>query len=360
MAARRVIQDSDDEESDFHPESPIVPVSVPAGDESLQPWNGEGQRSTDSAFFRSVYEEQLNGAARVRAAELDIIATPSGAPQEAALSPVNSFLQARPKDDNPGSGEVIDLTTSTTPRRSNAGNALGIWDFPSSGETTPKPRSSKTYGKRKRGLRSSPPSLDPTAGLDAADAAPTENPATEGWMSANSAPDEDALPMPAQKRRKRASRRDSASGKQDVGLVSISGDGELSKYFDKNPTSVDYGTLVSETRPVLEVSIAQRRLTSSQRKEYRVVSSLDNDEHYPLAGEIQKSSGAATLSTIAYPTPSRLRPSRSGETPESPDKMPVKASSLRRKGRASKAGEAVDYVRRRKIRVYQSPTDVSN
>jgi len=367
MALRREIQDSDDEETDFSPvKLPDTTGTVPqTAQETLKTPSGKNSSSTDSSFFRGLYEKQLQGVLDVPSPDQQPVvggissgAEPGTSNRTENSSSITDPVMGKQKRLAPNSGELIDLTEVTTPAEPESASGPDAWDVPSSAEVrirgggtsrdnarhTPN-SSSKTYGKRKHSQPSGPSdfaanslpdtSSDPSNGF--------QDPAIAWPLSADGI--EDASPMPAQKKRRKTATQQSsdedhlANGpsvapRSDEEARTTLGDGNVSS---DHATSIVYDTVLGETQGILEVSISQNHMTSSQRGQYQAVGSLE-DEHAPPAAQKplsssdlpseqnHKSSGTDTVSTVPFGTPSQFRVYEH----EQPDVHPTSSSKRHR------------------------------
>lgn len=205
MRLRTEVADSDDEGSDFGPDEIVEDQLIPDANyvEPLAKTSAttiRGTDSTDQEFFQQVYDEQRVPSAvhgskdssldyatggnvlQARDSSDIILETPgvdaekSAHPQEPASSSITDPRTAsRTAKPGPNSASRIDYTQVTTPgvdtSLQHVGEEVGIWDSSSSlgggpGEMPSNAREeigarsqsrvTKTYGKRKGGLRSSP------------------------------------------------------------------------------------------------------------------------------------------------------------------------------------------------------------
>ncbi|KAI0852079.1 hypothetical protein F5Y00DRAFT_206511 [Daldinia vernicosa] len=255
MVPRRVIADSDDEDGEDNPLSPlgedeginrpeVEPLSPrhrPSSPDVLDAHNHISD-TTDQSFFASVYDEQQNRALH----QSHLIENIVRQSQQASRS----------------SGEV------SLPK-----SASGEWDVPSSAEdamvsrTTKslKGKNEKSYGKRRRSQSK----------------ATKSSAAAEIFMGY----DDDALKETAQ---------DTTLHNEMLAPSHRTGPSPL-PVFKRNEVSLN-DSVVQDTAPIANFYIAQSNLTTMQKLEYEKVNVSQNG--YPGL----KSSG---MSTVAYPTPSR-------------------------------------------------------
>lgn len=303
MEHRRVIADSDDEDVEENPPSPVrEDIMDPPEVEPLSPHrkasssgtpgaHNQQSDSTDQSFFASVYDEQQSRAAAQQSQLIEQIIRQS---QKASGSSGEISLPAKGKGRKANASSATSVTSPvvlsrpgnqpslfsegasniTTPRKS----APGAWDVPSSpegaksakGAKGSRKKNEKSYGKRRRGSKvvSSPAAAEIFMGDDGASGDVVQNAGTLSEMLAPSHP-VDLSPQPAAKNRE----------------VSL------------------HDSVPQETATVANFYIAQSNLTTMQKLEYEKVRLPQNS--YPgLPGTLndQKSSG---MTTIAYPTPSR-------------------------------------------------------
>lgn len=396
MPTRRVIEDSDDEGSDFSPpRSPAYSLLTDLADRDHDHHvadahaapgpallDGEGgvpqasrSGSTDPAFFERVYQEQsrtvevLDGAtlpqAVAAAAALSNDAS-SGAQRVETTSSITDPTvgsRGRRRTSGAAAAAVADLTQVSTPGRpSRKADNAAVWDVPSSPATGGKGPSSKTanvYGKRKRAhvsvgfatlqkpaeavhvtmssSLSSPVAKRPRAAAPASPRSPGDQLADELDVGRNS----------------RAAVRGTGSshtgGGDDVDLVVIprSGDRVPPSGAGSDATSALGQTQIRETQNArIEVTLSQT-LSSSQKQAYKVfsLSSEPSPEDdglslpYPLNPSDQKSSGG----TVAVSTPTHLASSSikvgGSDLPSTAEVPPPPSTS--KKGRKRKSNPVV-------------------
>ncbi|KAI1460924.1 hypothetical protein F4805DRAFT_454372 [Annulohypoxylon moriforme] len=175
MAPRRVIADSDDEDGDDRPLTPIrEDAGVPPEIEPLSPQLPDTQKpissTTDQSFFASVYDEQQSRAFE----QSQLIEQIVRQSQKASSSGGEISRRAKDKAEKPDASSATDVTTPVvldnlgnqpplfsdgglnmvTPRKS----VPGEWDVPSSAESanasrvgkSSKGKKDKSYGKQKK------------------------------------------------------------------------------------------------------------------------------------------------------------------------------------------------------------------
>ncbi|KAI1210491.1 uncharacterized protein F4807DRAFT_423594 [Annulohypoxylon truncatum] len=282
MASRRVIADSDDEDGDDRPLTPLrEDAEIPPEIEPLSPQLPDTQKpisdTTDQSFFASVYDEQQSRAFEQSQLIEQIVRQSQKASGGSDVShPAKGIAK------KPDASSASDVTTSValdnlgnqsslfngasgdmSPRKSTPGE----WDVPSSAEnaTTSKPAKSskgkdKSYGKQKRTpskFTGSSATAKMFMGNDPAHGAhPTNN-------------EDELSPRSATKRRK----------------VSL------------------HDSVLQDMPAPANFYIAQSNLTTMQKLEYQRVNVSQNVySGLPVTLPNPKSSG---VSTVAYSTPSR-------------------------------------------------------
>ncbi|KAI2468295.1 hypothetical protein F4781DRAFT_277035 [Annulohypoxylon bovei var. microspora] len=330
MAPRRVIADSDDEDDDDRPLTPLREDAegIPPDIEPLSPQLPDTQKpisgTTDQSFFASVYDEQQSMALE----QSQLIERIVRQSQKASGSSGEVSLPAKGKGKRLDASSTTNVTSPgvlknqgnelslfsdgasgvTTPQKS----APGEWDVPSSAEGTSTPRTAKnskgkrekSYGKQK-GTQSkmfgSPAAVKMFMGNDA-----THEETVHGLTTLDETlPRNDGgepSPEPATKRKK----------------VSL------------------YDSVPHEAPAPTNFYIAQSNLTTMQKLEYQRVNVTQNSySGLPVSLPNPKSSG---VSTVAYSTPSRYASSSGPPLPwergsmadtqlaESPDVMDITSS----------------------------------
>ncbi|GAB1313099.1 AT hook domain-containing protein [Madurella fahalii] len=326
MAPRREVLDSDDDGSDFGEGADFVDANSDHADELPRdkPHDASLNTSTDStdpSFFQRLYDQQQAAATIDSADGQETI--PDTAPPEATASTWTNVSSAPPAGQKPPAEdlssltcvtdpaltsrklkrshgdrqlEVIDLTDITTPRKEAASRKSDVWDLPS---TTRSQTTTRMHGKRKSTGQQPSPQQEETSGMP-----PTQDPYD--------------FPDSTPQTRKKAKRGTPPTSESPVMLIpseeAISSDGRTRRGRGRNGGS-SLGSSIPDTAP--QLYIAPSTLTASQKQEYRMVS-LSSDavpetfeQSLPTqpftAGEVYKSSG---VTTVAYPTPSRIGSSR--------------------------------------------------
>ncbi|KAI0130844.1 hypothetical protein F4814DRAFT_144844 [Daldinia grandis] len=304
MVPRRVIADSDDEDGDDNPLSPLREDEIinPPEVEPLSPHHRPSSPdvldapnhisdTTDQSFFASVYDEQQNRALH----QSHLIENIVRQSQQASRSSGEVSLPMKGKGKKPDASSATNVTSPivlgklrnepllfsddasgiTTPRKS----ASEEWDVPSSAEgamasrntKSSKGKNEKSYGKRKRSQSKA------TKGSNAA----------EIFMGYDDSHKETA--------------QDTALHNEM--LAPSHGAGPSSQpVFKQNEASLN-DSVIQDTAPIANFYIAQSNLTTMQKLEYEKVNTPQNG-YTSLPGPLThiKSSG---MSTVAYPTPSR-------------------------------------------------------
>jgi hypothetical protein len=330
MAPRREILDSEDDGSDFGDDAELAGVEahheteVPRHEpETVDASHNASTGSTDPSFFQRIYDEQQAAwdvhetvpdtlPARVSDSTYTEIssAPPPGQKPRAAdfssLTPITDPAPASRKSKRTREvrqAEVIDLTDITTPSKQAASGASDVWDVPSSARSQ---RATRTYGKRQRAEQQLSLQQDATSEM-----LPTQDPYDFP----------DSTPR-TRKRTKRDTPSSFAQHAQDSSPVMLvpteettSSGRRATRSRGKNSASLGDSSMVDTSAALY---ITQSTLTASQKQEYQMVSlsseaGLEVPETslpMPLfggGGEVYKSSG---VTTIAYPTPSRIGSSR--------------------------------------------------
>ena len=346
MAPRQEILDSDDEDEALSPlKSPISHDPSAFTVDAVEEPKPKSLRSTDPDFVEAVYGGQIvNVAIESHAIPIPAVVgeeeSTGGRPFDpkapSPLSLTDSVADQESRDIG-GSHQLPDIL-ETTASGSNPSIAVqDAWDVPSTADAMrqggrdagpsssrkkPNLAKAKAYGKRKRGQQSSPAFWEDAR--DAKEASPVH--AATPWLAQGSLgqadEDEDKSPVSSRKRRKR-NVEDSILEVQGVDLVTAPeiGDAGDIATLDCTGSGTPYNTAPVEAQPVLEVSLSQNRMTMSQRKQFRPVTS--SEEFYlggqrlpPMDGDLQlpeghhRSSAAETRSTIAYTTPSEFASSK--------------------------------------------------
>ncbi|KAL8380878.1 hypothetical protein RB595_005259 [Gaeumannomyces hyphopodioides] len=383
MATRRVIEDSDDEGSDFSPpRSPAYSLltdvadrddhdhRVPdeyaaAGPSTLDGLDGAQQASrsgsTDPAFFERVYQEQsrtvepLDRATTIPqtvalGVSLSNDAGSTDRQPETRSSITDPTTGSRGKRRTSGPAAAADLTQVTTPGRPSrkAANAA-VWDVPSSPATVGKRSSSKavmTYGKRKHAHASagfatsslsSPVAKRPRAAVQAGPRSPGAQLADELDLGGNSRAAAAAAAV-------RGTESSHAGAGDDVDLVVIprSGDRVRPSGAGSDATSAPGQTQIRETQnATIEVTLPQT-LSSSQKQAYKVFSLSSEpspeDDGSPLPKRIDYSVHKSSGITVAVSTPSHFASSRKVDGSELPSTAEVPPPpSTNKRGRKRKS-----------------------
>ncbi|KAI1481276.1 hypothetical protein F4774DRAFT_46505 [Daldinia eschscholtzii] len=310
MVPRRVIADSDDEDGDDSPLSPLredekvdppeveplSPYHRPSSSDVLEINNNNNNNNisdtTDQSFFASVYDEQQSRALHQSHLIEKIVRQSQQASRSSGEVSLPEIEKGKKVDVSMATNVTSPVVLSkprnhpslfsdgdsgvTTPQKS----VPGEWDVPSSAEDAMVPRASKSsrgrneksYGKRRRSqskATKSSAAADIFMGYDdgALDES-VQNTALHNEMVAPSHRAEQS-PLPA-------------SGRKEIS---------------------HHDSVVRETAPIANFYIAQSNLTTMQKLEYEKVNVSQNG-YSNLPGPLNniKSSG---LSTLAYPTPSR-------------------------------------------------------
>lgn len=356
MPTRRVINDSEDEDAGFSPinspakdrvaaTSGAIPLEADAGVELRLADSNIDQRSTDPEFFQKIYEEQQQhtpGSARNHRVEgISSDKQKSSGPNAKNSSSITDpTLKSSRKKPNAAvdAGEFVALTQVTTPRDDGSGGSrVDVYDFPSSdgegGGARPKAmaRTTKTYGKRKRGQTSRSGAAIPSS-------SPTQpSPSNQGLALTHAQDDEEPLPKPAQRKRRNGGRKASEGLDEDVDLLVIPRTAAISQ-SPAQPQAGNGGqdVVVPDTLTEPQTTANQtpasffiappNHLTISQKQEYlRMSGSSEHDDHASRAKafalpqpEAQGQKLRSSEATIAYTTPSRYCSSAPG-FPELPE-----------------------------------------
>ncbi|KAK7707506.1 hypothetical protein SLS64_007025 [Diaporthe eres] len=247
MPTRRVINDSEDEDAGFSPiNSPVkdrVGTTVGAialeGDAGVELQLADStidQRSTDPEFFQKIYEEQqhITEAARNNRVEgLSSDKQKSSDPNAKNSSSITDpTLKGSKKKPNMAvdARDFASLTQVTTPRKDgSSGSRMDVYDFPSSdgegGGARPntKSRTTKTYGKRKRGQTAIPGAAIPSS-------SPVHPSAgNQGLSLTHTQDDEEAMPKPARKKRGSSTQKALDGPDEDVDLLVVPRTAETSQ-----------------------------------------------------------------------------------------------------------------------------------
>jgi hypothetical protein len=368
MPNRRVINDSEDEDTGFSPiNSPVKDrVGGPDGavalgtdaELELQPADSTiDQRSTDPEFFQKIYEEQQHFPESARNNRAEGISSDKQKSSDPSAKNSSSITDPSLKDSNKaktavGAREFASLTQVTTPRH----NASDVYDFPSSdgggdgARPKTKSRTTKTYGKRKRGQTAASGAAVPSSS--------PPHPSASNQLSLTHMQDAGvAVPKSARKRRRNKIQKTPNDLDEDVDLLVVPRTAETvqspaqPQEGDEGRDAVIPDTLIepqdtAHHMPASFFIAPPNRLTLSQRQEYlRVSGSPQQDEHAsrgnasPLPQpETQAQKLRSSEATIAYTTPSRYCSSAPGfpELPEDNDRNNSgSTSSNSRKARKS-------------------------
>jgi hypothetical protein len=303
------VEDSEGEGSDFEPSgSPFADDA--AQHDPRQTVDTPLARSTDSTHpsaFRKMFVLESEGREDLLVPQLRL-----------AASLTDNSSSSLPSTDKPGSPVSLntdkqDSSTTRkkersgiqdnergnkarTPRRSSAAATPDIWDVPGSSLSI-RSAKLKTCGKQNRARFLSSPSLN-------------VDPMPSSLAETSVKYVEDHSPLPARKRQKLESQR-------------------ICRGSESSPQVAD-----DRQQHTLEVSLSQPRMTRSQREEYMIVKSP--------AGTGQRSSGAVTLSTIAYPTPEAAEASTVHDAND--DHETLKTNASRRRSSNITAGMSLDEV----------------
>ncbi|KAK4130871.1 hypothetical protein BT67DRAFT_445188 [Trichocladium antarcticum] len=331
MASPREILDSEDDGSDFGDNPEVsdadahrrieVPHHEPA---TVDASHDASTGSTDPSFFQRIYDEQQAaagaretiipdtapaGASVWTCTEVSSAPTPGQKPQAAdfsSLTPITDPVPASRRSNRTRrvpQADLIDLTDITTPGKEAAADADDVWDVPSSARSQ---RATRTYGKRQRAGQQLSLQQEATS-----DMAPTQDP----YDFPESTPR-------TRKKTKRNAPSSSAQHAQDSSpVLQVPTEETTSSGRRRTTRSMGNNSALSGDPNMADTStalyITQSSLTASQKQEYHTINpsseaGLDMPETPlprppPGVGEVYKSSGATT---IAYPTPSRIRSSR--------------------------------------------------
>lgn len=334
MSPRREILDSDDDASDFgdgpeytHTDGPHESEEPAHGADGKDATHDASPGSTDPSFFQRVYDGQQTGADATEivpesvpvGASVSAYTEVSSAPPPGQRPPPESFSSLTPiTDPAPASrkpkrnrearqAEIVDLTDITTPTKEATGGAGGgsdVWDVPSSARS--QRRATKTYGKRQRTGQQQQLSLQQEEA--ASDMPPTQDPYDFP----------DTTPR-TRKRPRRGTPPSSAAQPGESSPVLLVPTDDAGSSGRRTTRSRGRDSAAPAETGSSSLYIAQSTLTASQKREYETVSlSSEAGVEVPETslprqpvgmGEMYKSSCATT---IAYPTPSRVRSSRRG------------------------------------------------
>lgn len=355
MPTRRVINDSEDEDAGFSPiNSPVKDrVDATVGEIALEGDAGVelqladstiDQRSTDSEFFQKIYEEQQHVPEVARNNRVEGISSdrqkssdPNAKNSSSITDPTLKDSKKKPKT-AVEARDFASLTQVTTPRKDeSSGSRMDVYEFPSSdgegGSARPnaKLRTTKTYGKRKRGQTAIP-------GAAITSSSPARPSASSQGLSLMHTEDHDEpLPKPARKKRDRGTQKTLDGLDEDVDLLVVPRTAETiqspAQPQDSNegqdvvvPDTLNQPQDTANHAPASFFIAPPNYLTVSQKQEYLPMSgSSERDDHasrenaLPLPHpETQAQRLRSSEATIAYTTPSRYCSSAPG-FPELPE-----------------------------------------
>ncbi|KAI7774219.1 hypothetical protein LA080_009063 [Diaporthe eres] len=378
MPTRRVINDSEDEDAGFSPiNSPVkdrvdttvgaialegdTGVELPLADSTID------QRSTDPEFFHRIYEEQQHVPEAARNDRVEGISSDKQKSSDPNAKNSSSITDPTRKDSRKKPKTAVDardfasLTQVTTPRKDgSSGSRMDVYEFPSSdgegGSARPNTnsRTTKTYGKRKRGQTG-------ISGADIPSSPAHPSASKQGLSLTHTRDEEEALPKPARKKRGSGTQKALDSLDEDVNLLVVPRTAETnqspSQPQDSNegqdvvvPDSLNQPQDTANQAAASFFIAPPNHLTVSQKQEYLPMSgSSEHDDHtsrenaLPLPHpETQAQRLRSSEATIAYTTPSRYCSSAPGfpELPEDDGRnSSVLTTSISRKAQKS----TVDY-----------------
>lgn len=377
---RRVINDSEDEDAGLSPiNSPVkdrVDATVGAialeGDAGVELQLADStidQRSTDSEFFQKIYEEQQHVPESARNNRVEGISSDKQKSSDPKAKNSSSITDPTLKDSRKKPKTAVDardfasLTQVTTPTKDgSSGSRMDVYEFPSSdgegGGARPntKSRTTKTYGKRKRGQTAIPGAAIPSS----SPAHPSAS--NHGLSLTHTQDDEEALPKPARKKRGSGTQKALDSLDEDVDLLVVPRTAETSKSpAQPQDSNEDQGVVVPDSlnqpqdtanqAPASFFIAPPNHLTVSQKQEYLPMSgSSEHDDHarhenaLPLPHpETQAQRLRSSEATIAYTTPSRYCSSAPG-FPELPEDDGRNSSALTTSISRKAQKSTVDYT----------------
>lgn len=383
MPTRRVINDSEDEDAGFSPiNSPVKdrvdategPVTTLDGDAGVELQHADStidQRSTDSEYFQKIYDEQQHVPGSAWNRRVEGISSDKQKSSDPTAKNSSSITDPTLKDSKKKRKTAVDardfasLTQVTTPRNDgSSGSHMDVYDFPSSdgegGGVRPKDkaRSTKTYGKRKRGQTATSGAAIPSSSL----AHPS---ASNQGLALTHTQDEEAMPQPARKKKKQKGNgnQESLEGPdEDVDLLVVPRTEETSQspahpqVGDEGQEAVIPDTLNEPQNTTNQTSASffiapPNHLTVSQKQEYlRMSGSSEHDgrgsreDALPLPQpETQAQKLRSSEATIAYTTPSRYCSSAPG-FPELPENDGRGSSELTASINRKTQKSTVDYT----------------
>lgn len=384
MPTRRVINDSEDEDAGFSPinspvkdrvdatEGPVITLDGDAGVELQLADSTIDQRSTDSEYFQKIYEEQQHVPDSARNRRIEGISSDKQKSSDPTAKNSSSITDPTLKTSKKKRKTAVDardfasLTQVTTPRNDGSSDShVDVYDFPSSdgegGGMRPKDkaRTTKTYGKRKRGQTA-------TSGAAIPSSSPAHPSASNQGLALTHTQDEEAMPQPAQKKKKKqkgnGNQKSLDGPDEDIDLLVVPRTAETSQspaqpqHGDEGQEAVIPDTLNEPQNTTNQTSASffiapPNHLTVSQKQEYLRMSGssehdgrASRDDALPLPQpETQAQKLRSSEATIAYTTPSRYCSSAPGfpELPENDGRGPSElTASINRKTQKS----TIDYT----------------
>lgn len=351
MPTRRVINDSEDEDAGFSPVNSPVKDRVDATEGAAITSDGDAgvelhladstidQRSTDSEYFQKIYEEQQHVPDSARNRRVEGISSDKQKSSDPTGKNSSSITDPTLKDSKKKTKTAVDardfasLTQVTTPRNNGSSDShMDVYDFPGSdgesGGLRPKERArtTKTYGKRKRGQNA-------TSGADIPSSSPAHPSASNQGLALTDTQVEEALPQPARKKKKNSNGNPKSLERldEDVDLLVVPRTAETNQ-SPAQPQDGDEGqeAVVPDTlnepqkttnqTPASFFIAPPNHLTVSQKQEYlRMSGSSEHDGRasreniLPLPQpDTQAQKLRSSEATIAYTTPSRYCSSAPG------------------------------------------------
>lgn len=380
MPTRRVINDSEDEDAGFSPvNSPVkdrvdttVGAIAPEGDARVElqlAISTTDQRSTDPEFFQKIYEEQQHVPESARNNRVEGISSDKQKSSDPNAKNSSSITDPTLKDSKKKLKTAVDskdfasLTQVTTPRKDgSSGSRMDVYEFPSSdgegGSTRSKTklRTTKTYGKRKRGQTAIPGAAIPSS-------SPAHPSASIQGLSLTHTQDEgEAFPKPARKKRGSGTQKALDGLDEGVDLLVVPRTAETSQSPAQPqegnegqdvavPDTLNQPQDTANHAPASFFIAPPNHLTVSQKQEYLPMSgSSEHDgrgsreDALPLPQpETQAQRLRSSEATIAYTTPSRYCSSAPG-FPELPEDDGRNSSGLTTSINGKAQRSTVDYT----------------
>lgn len=384
MPTRRVINDSEDEDAGFSPinspvkdrvdatEGPLTTLDGDAGVELQHADSTIDQRSTDSEYFQKIYDEQQHVPDSARHRRIEGISSDKQKSSDPTAKNSSSITDPTLKDPKKKTKTAVDardfasLTQVTTPRNNGSSDShMDVYDFPSSdgegGGVRPKEkaRTTKTYGKRKRGQTT-------TSGAEIPSSSPAHPSASNQGLALTHTQDEEAMPQPARKKKKKqrgnGNQKSLDGPDEDVDLLVVPRTEETSQSparpqdGEEGQEAVIPDTLNEPQNTTNQTSASffiapPNHLTVSQKQEYlRMSGSSEHDgrasreDALPLPQpETQAQKLRSSEATIAYTTPSRYCSSAPG-FPELPENDGRGSSELTASINRKTQKSTVDYT----------------